>query len=416
MYLGKGTNSRFGFIKLGAAKVVKSLWGFASSTKLESKNASNPAKPDTAAARTPQPSASIVKAPEAQALTTTTTSLHVAKKKMSSLGVGHPPAAARPVEGPTRGPSMRSMSAQGITRSASGSQQRGAIPAFESAASRKTLAISSDTKGSRVSSTNGVARAESVNNRVRRSTISTRGSTLMAPTASSLARKTGNDRSLPSTLGSITRDQKRGKREPFIDEADESIERQVTPHFEATTNLSRSATLTLSPTLPLQIRKSPAKRATMHGSLQPPSKLPIASSPSTFAFRSPSPLPEPPAFLSTSNSANSNNNSLRRQPLMPAQQPTASGSIHRPRISRSKVIAKIGEQRAASGSTAASDFTSASKARRSFGAPAGGGAKASLMGGAKARKSAVEAAALKRHVRNSEVRRKSRVGGLGEMI
>lgn len=116
--------------------------------------------------------------------------------------------------------------------------------------------------------------------------------------------------------------------------------------------------------------------------------------------RPPSPLPAPPASLSS-------RPLQRRQPLEPLPQDTVDekGSLGRkPRISRSKVIAKVQANRLGDGAagSAGSSTTSASKGRKSGGASMS--AKAKLMarreGGAKARAS-VAAEAAKRKARVS---------------
>lgn len=291
-----------------------------------------------------------------------------------------------------------SASALGVVKhSKSNSQRRGAFDKANTPTPTDTLTVKSPivAPGAQVlmppdaSNTTMNTVVGSARKTVRLTPHSQRTSRLYTPTASSLARMATTNanyrmnRILPPG----------GASRPGLDVVQKKVDvlspTKTTAEFKSLTRAPTTPTHTLSPIA----SETPYR---------PPSLTPINNSTAVEADGI-SPMPSPPAHLSKTNT------------LTPRKARSPLSQANRPHISRSKIIAKVEEQRAAAAiaaGTSNSPGTPGKLLRKSTTVSAGTVAKASAMGETpQEHKSALVQEAFERRVRLSEAAiRRSRIG------
>jgi len=296
-------------------------------------------------------------------------------------------ASRRPAILPTtsQAPSASAAGMGVIKHSASNTKQRDRPDKAETSSSTEPLTVKSPTAAPCTQVLTLPASAEVVvsspKKTIRTTPHSHRTSRLYAPTASSLARMAATNAKYRtggvSTFGL----------DIVLENTNSLSPTKTTDGFKSPTPVSTIPTHTLSPIVP----------KTAH---EPLSRTPANTSPAVEADGV-SPIPAPPVHLSKTNT------------LIPRKTRSPLSQANRPHISRSKVIAKVEEQRIAAAAGASNPpGTPGNMLRKSVAVGAGAAAKASAMGETlQEHKSARVQEAFERRVRLSEAAiRRCRIG------
>ncbi|OJT12216.1 hypothetical protein TRAPUB_11239 [Trametes pubescens] len=426
----KGKASRFGFLS-SAKSIVKNVWGFGGKTK-------------TAAAEKAPPSS----IPVPKAVAPTTAVSQPKKADAQKLGNGVAPATAnaaaaqngrKPSGTHSRIPSVSSTTSKllqpssaadaktiGTVNSArsSSSRARSPIPSFTQAppAASRPSSIAG-TARSRVSSTAGTATSTS-RQPSRTSTVSsmgTRTSLVSGASSSAAVSSIGTRRSVASanTLASTSsKADKDGENQPTVRKRTSSLLAPTASSLAKVNTAMRPSVSGRTSGLPSVLEKQSsiprASKSPIGGrrmSPMSPSSERIFSQPLT-NFGSPG-SPASPAYHPSlgaaasalfSNVEDSSPSKIPRPAVLP---PKPKALVARkPRISRSRVIAKVGAQRAAAAAAQGSASSPTGRTRSSFGARKSfGGVKS---GRASAGAEVMRGAAKKRARQSEYMRRKSR--------
>ncbi|KAH8102121.1 hypothetical protein BXZ70DRAFT_1063578 [Cristinia sonorae] len=394
--------SRFGFLS-SAKSLVRNVWNMGAGGGGATKQASSIPVPKTSAPVKPAPPPpQPAHAPAALAQPTS---------KVSSLGLGKPSTSRLSANrAPSGGaPSMLSVDTTG-TRKSSSSRARSPIPSFNAPAQN------SEHKPRADSTSNTASRIPS-----RTTSFSSMGTRTSLNTGSSAASSMGTKRSLATPAAGTSGSRNR------LDSTDSKIPpvpRRPSSTLLAPTASSLAKRQSIIRNLPPPPR-SPSTLQQITNSPQSPRQNPtpgkIFTTPLT-GFGSPTSIPTPvqkPSFTAAGTSlfnagAGAGPSSSHANAPNPIPPKPKTLIARKPRISRSRVIAKLGAQRAQAtdaGSTPGKPSSSSSKARTrsSMGTAAArrsfGGVKAGRMS------AGADLIAAKKRVRQSEIaaRRKSRV-------
>ncbi|KAL1948050.1 hypothetical protein VTO73DRAFT_12125 [Trametes versicolor] len=428
----KGKASRFGFLS-SAKSIVKNVWGFGGKAKTAANEKAPPSNIPVPKAAAPAVAASQPKKTDAQ-----------------SLGKGAAPAPAnaaaaqngrKPSGTHSRIPSVSSTTSKmlhpssaadaktvGTVNSArsSTSRARSPIPSFSQAppAASRPSSIAG-TARSRVSSTAGTATSTS-RQASRMSTVSSMGTrtSLVSGASSTAVSSIGTRKSVASTstlASASSKTEKEAKDQPSMRKRTSSLLAPTASSLAKVNAAMRpSVSGRTSGLPPVSEKQSSIPRASKSpiagrrmSPISPPSKSifsqPLDGFGSPGAPSSPAYHPSLGAAASTlfSNIEDSSPSKIPRPAVLP---PKPKALVARkPRISRSRVIAKVGAQRAAAAQGSASSPTGRTRssfgARKSFGGVKSGRASAGAEG--------MRGAAKKRARQSEYMRRKSRTAADG---